>query len=140
MRGVAAMREGQKTKAARRLRREANTPEQAAWQTLRRLRSEGHPVRRQHPIGRFVVDFAVVSAQLVIEIDGGIHRLEDVATRDAAREAALKAMGWRVVRVAASEAFAADHLIERVRVEIERSASLRPPSPPTPLPQAGEGG
>ena len=133
------MREVQKTTTARRLRQNANTPEQVAWRTLRRLRAEGYPVRRQHPVGRFVVDFAVVNARLVIEIDGGVHGLAQVAARDAEREEALDAMGWSVLRVPAAEAFAADHLIERVREEIRRLRSSKPPSPPAPLPQAGEG-
>jgi very-short-patch-repair endonuclease len=41
------------TKGARRLRQSANFPEVAAWQTLRRLRAEGFPVKRQFPIGPY---------------------------------------------------------------------------------------
>ncbi|WP_375206766.1 endonuclease domain-containing protein [Hyphococcus sp.] len=60
-------------KRARHLRQTANLPEQRAWSALRTLRKHGFPVRRQHPIGPYVVDFAIVRERLVIEIDGGVH-------------------------------------------------------------------
>ena len=128
------MREGQKTGQARKLRRTANRPEQQAWATLRKLRAQGFPVRRQHPIGPYVADFAVVAERLVIEIDGGIHRLRE--REDERRQAAIEAMGWRVLRFGAQEALSADHLLARVTAALHADAA---PSPPAPLPQAGEG-
>ena len=104
-----------KAALARRLRRSSNLPEQAAWDVLRTLRADGFPVRRQHPVGRFVVDFAIVRARLVIEIDGGVHARADVAARDAERQAALEAMGWRVMRVNRDDALNTDVLLARVR-------------------------
>jgi very-short-patch-repair endonuclease len=95
---------------ARRLRQEANTPEQAAWSVLRELRAFGYPVRRQHPVGPFTVDFAIEKARLVIEIDGGIHALEEVRLRDAERQLLIESLGWRVLRVDAQTAVSGDHL------------------------------
>ena len=118
------MREGQKTRTARRLRRAANSPEQRAWQTLRQLRGEGLPVRRQHPIGPYVVDFAIVAERLVIEIDGGAHGIPGRADSDLRREAALEASGWQVIRFTAQEALSADFVLERLRLLLaERSSS-----------------
>ncbi len=102
-------------KRARRLRRAANAPEKAAWQALRSLREQGFPVRRQHPIGRFIVDFAIVKANLVVEIDGGVHRWAPVADRDAIREKEIAERGWRVVRVPAETAMSKDHLLALVQ-------------------------
>ncbi|MEZ5997310.1 MAG: endonuclease domain-containing protein [Hyphomonas sp.] len=99
---------------ARKFRQQANTPEQVAWQVLRELRRYGHPVRRQHPVGGYIADFAVVSARLAIEIDGGIHDQEAVAISDATRQADLERMGWRVLRVRAEEALHPDVLWARV--------------------------
>ena len=99
---------------ARRLRQDANTPEQIAWQTLRQLRQHGYAVRRQHPIGRYIVDFAIIKAKLVIEIDGGIHQLEAVRQRDAARQTKLEAMGWRVLRIDAQSALSEDYVFATV--------------------------
>ena len=103
---------------ARRLRKSANAPEDFAWQTLRTLREHGFPVRRQHPIESMIVDFAITKARLVIEIDGGIHKLPDVAHRDAERDALLKASGWDVLRIPAQEAFAPDHLLRLVQEKL----------------------
>ena len=51
--------------------------------------------RRQHPIGRYIVDFARTEHQLVIEVDGGQH--SDNAT-DMSRTAWLEDQGWNVLR------------------------------------------
>ena len=103
---------------ARSLRKSANTPEQVAWETLREFRKHGFPVRRQHPVGRFVADFAIVKAKLVIEIDGGIHNLPSIAERDAIRETAINENGWRVLRVDAATAMSRDHLCALVQNEL----------------------
>jgi very-short-patch-repair endonuclease len=112
------MRDGQKTKLARRLRQTAPTSEQRAWETLRQLRRYGLPVRRQHPIDRYVVDFAIVSKKLVIELDGAAHAIPGRAEKDAEREREIAAMGWRVLRLPAQFGFAPDALAERVLREI----------------------
>ena len=103
-----------KTYRARRLRQDANAPEQAACQTLRELRGHGFPVKRQYPIGAYIADFAIHRAKLVIEIDGGIHDREAVAAHDMVRQREIEALGWRVVRFTADEALSADVLWGRV--------------------------
>lgn len=99
---------------ARRLRQEMNVPERAAWETLRQLRRYGYPVRRQHPVGAFIADFAIPKAQLVVEVDGAIHEVEAVSARDEGRQAELEALGWTVLRFTAEEARDADLLWGRV--------------------------
>ncbi len=106
------------TNRARSLRKSANTPEQIAWEILREFRKQGIPVRRQHPIGKFVVDFAVVKAKLVIEIDGGVHALPWVAEKDVIREKEIVENGWRVLRVDAPTAMSKDHLCALVQNEL----------------------
>ena len=95
---------------ARHLRREANAPEQVAWEALRGLRAVGFPARRQHPIGGYVVDFAVVKARLVIEIDGSVHGSEQARADDATRQAEIERLGWRVLRLDAQDAMSRDHV------------------------------
>ena len=53
-------------------------------------------VRRQHPIGRHVADFAIPACKLVIEIDGGQHAVAVEA--DAKRTRSLNGHGYRVIR------------------------------------------
>ena len=71
-------------------------------------------MRRQHPIGPYIVDFAITREKLVIEIDGGIHKLEEIALRDAERDSFLKSEGWRVLRINASYALDEDYLLRRI--------------------------
>ena len=84
-----------KTRRARRLRRNATDAEQALWYALREL-DFPVKVRRQHPIGPYVVDFAIPAYKLVIEIDGGQHAQAMAA--DARRTRALNDRGYRVIR------------------------------------------
>jgi very-short-patch-repair endonuclease len=77
------------------LRRNTTDAERRLWAALRDRRLEGYKFRRQHPIGRFVVDFACTKHHLVIEADGGQH---DESLSDARRTAWLENQGWRVLR------------------------------------------
>ncbi|MFN7533916.1 MAG: endonuclease domain-containing protein [Brevundimonas sp.] len=86
------------TSRARGLRQSGGTAEARVWARLRGGAVDGWKLRRQHPVGRFVVDFACLPLRLVIELDGGVHGLDDVAARDAARQAEIEALGWTVVR------------------------------------------
>ncbi|MDJ1008858.1 MAG: DUF559 domain-containing protein [Paracoccaceae bacterium] len=80
---------------AKRLRREMTDAERRLWYHLRAHRFFGLSVRRQAPIGPYIVDFLIPSRRTVIEVDGGHH---DAAT-DAARTAFLNAKGYRVLRL-----------------------------------------
>lgn len=115
---VAAMKQRAHIALARSFRRSANAPEEAAWRALRKLRAQGFPTRRQHQIGRFVVDLAITRARLVIEIDGAIHKLSDVAENDTSRQKELEDAGWRILRIDAETAMSEDHLIARVQQEL----------------------
>lgn len=86
-------------------------PEDVAWQALCKLRAFGYPVRRQHPIGPYIADFAIQKAMLVIEIDGGVHSSAGARLRDVEREMYLKGLVWRVVRIDAQVALSADHVM-----------------------------
>ena len=69
------------TPVARRLRQDATDVEAALWQRLRGRQIEGAKFVRQFPIGPYVADFACRSARLVIELDGGVHRLREARMR-----------------------------------------------------------
>jgi very-short-patch-repair endonuclease len=83
-------------KRAKELRRDQTPAEQRLWAQLRRKHLYGLKFRRQHPIGRFIVDFCCISAKLVIEIDGDSHASQRDYDRD--RTAWLKDRGYRVIR------------------------------------------
>ncbi len=68
---------------ARGNRHSPTAAEERLWAALRGGRL-GVRFRRQHIIGRFIVDFYCPAARLVIEVDGPIH--EQTAAEDALRQ------------------------------------------------------
>jgi len=54
-------------------------------------------VRRQHPIGLYVVDFVSLEHRLVVELDGDSHNGR--AAYDLERQSQLELAGYRVLRV-----------------------------------------
>jgi very-short-patch-repair endonuclease len=78
-------------------------PEILLWQTLRGGQTGGVRVRRQHPVGAYVLDFYVGAARLAIEVDGTAHDLPDRVCRDQARDAWLATQGIRVLRINAAD-------------------------------------
>ena len=54
-------------------------------------------------MGPFYVDFICLTRGLVIEVDGAVHDDPAVAFADARRQAALEALGLRVLRFSAGE-------------------------------------
>jgi very-short-patch-repair endonuclease len=70
------------------------------WTLLRRGGLQGLHFRKQHPFGRFVLDFYCDEARLAVEVDGGIHDLEAKQAEDAERDAWLADHHVRVLRIA----------------------------------------
>jgi very-short-patch-repair endonuclease len=83
---------------ARQLRKNLTGVEKVLWKKLEKNNFENLRFRRQHPIGKFIVDFYCHELMLVIELDGGIHNRLEVAERDAGREIELEKLGLRVLR------------------------------------------
>jgi very-short-patch-repair endonuclease len=82
---------------AKRLRRKLTPAEQRLWEHLQRI--EGRHFRKQTSIGPHVFDFAELAARLIIEVDGGIHDLSAVKSRDAEKEAWAVSQGFTVLRI-----------------------------------------
>ena len=82
---------------ARQMRARATPAEAALWSRLRSRQLEGRRFRRQHAIGRYIVDFYCAERHLVVELDGDVHRQR--AAHDAQRDRHLRALGLRVLRL-----------------------------------------
>ena len=105
-----------RTDRARALRQSSGLAVGRVWERLRGGRIDGHKFRREHAIGPFYADFACDRLRLVIEIDGGVHELDEVKERDRLRQAALEALGWTVLRFTNDEALLEpERLVEAVR-------------------------
>jgi very-short-patch-repair endonuclease len=81
---------------AKELRRNQTPAERKLWARLRGKQLGGLKFRRQHPIGRCIVDFCCLARKLVIEIDGDSHAFQ--VEYDHARTAYLEERGYTVVR------------------------------------------
>jgi very-short-patch-repair endonuclease len=79
-------------------------PEVLLWRELRG--QDEVKFRRQHGIGKYVLDFYCANAKVCIEIDGMLHDMGDGPERDAERDAWLREQGIEVVRIPASDVLA----------------------------------
>lgn len=108
---------------ARRLRAEPTPAEARLWALLKDIRVPGAHFRRQAAIGPYVADFACLSRNLVVELDGGGHG----GRRDRERDAWMEAQGYRVMRFWNAELFENANGIAEVIAE-----ALRHPTPALP--------
>ena len=114
---------------ARRLRREQTPSEQQLWKLLRHV--SGAHFRRQAAVGPFVFDCADFGARLLIELDGGVHSLPDVALRDQAKSEWARVQGFKLLRLTNHDVWnRPDWLLDQVR-------AVRNAPHPCPSPQGG---
>ena len=83
-------------KRAKELRQEMTLAERCLWNRIRANQLGGWHFRRQQIINGFIVDFYCHKAELVIEVDGPIHRKQKV--EDAEREKMLSDLGLHILR------------------------------------------
>ena len=103
--------------AARDLRHNMTPAEELLWERLKLRRLNGLRFRRQHPIGRFILDFYCSEHKLVIEVDGPIH--ERQTEHDEARTEHLRSAGYTVLRFQNEEVIEeTDAVLEKILVAI----------------------
>jgi len=79
--------------------RELSTPvEKILWEELRNRRLGGFKFRRQHPLLDYILDFYCKEKQLAVEIDGSIHRVDEIHERDVQRSSRLIKHGIHILR------------------------------------------
>ena len=83
-------------KRSRALRSNMSFPEKKLWKALRRLSAH---IKRQAPIGPYIVDFVSHRKKVIIEVDGAYwHSLPGRTERDEKRTTWLEGQGYRVLR------------------------------------------
>ena len=102
-------------KLARKLRSEMTLPEVKLWTELRK-RPGGYKFRRQHPAGRFVLDFYCAAVRLAVEVDGQAHDAR--AAMDRQRSAWLRAQGIATTRIPART------IIEDIEAVVKRLVQI----------------
>ncbi len=103
---------------ARQLRRRVGDAERLFWGRTRNHRLAGFKIRRQVPIGPFIVDFVCNRVRLIIELDGDQHA--EAERYDAARTDYLERLGYSVMRFPTRDVLAdIDGVLAEVRAAIE---------------------
>jgi very-short-patch-repair endonuclease len=82
----------------RKLRRKLTPAEATLWRVLKKSQLSGRKFRRQHSVGRYILDFYCVEEWLAIELDGQVHRNYVAEAYDAERTVFLKNAGIKVLR------------------------------------------
>jgi len=109
-------------------------PEVLLFRELRK-RPDGLRFRRQHPAGRYVLDFFCPECRLAIEVDGEAHSRGDRPQRDRVRDEWVRSQGVAVLRIPASEILndldaVVRHIICIARGDYPSTACGGPPPPP----------
>jgi 5-methyltetrahydrofolate--homocysteine methyltransferase len=84
---------------AREMRKNMTEAESILWEKLRHKKLKNYKFRRQHAIGDYIVDFYCPEKAIIIEVDGGIHKVPDQCRYDQIRTSYLEELGLRVIRV-----------------------------------------
>lgn len=81
---------------AREMRSGMTDAEALLWKLLRNRRLAGAKFRRQHPIGRYILDFYCAKRKLCIELDGSQHG--EAVAYDQLRDQWLLGQGIQILR------------------------------------------
>jgi very-short-patch-repair endonuclease len=96
------------------------------WMRLRTKQIDGHRFRRQVPVGPYIVDFACLDAQVIVEVDGSQHLV--ALNRDPERTAELQARGFRVLRFWNNDVLEqTESVLEEIRLALLRTPTLQSP-------------
>ncbi|AQM67644.1 hypothetical protein Vca1114GL_01127 [Vibrio campbellii] len=99
------------------LRTNMPKPEEVLWQRIRR-KQLGVKFRRQHGIGRYIVDFYCAELNLVIEIDGDSHFSDEGKEKDTIRDSFMETLGIKVLR------FTNEEVMKQTESVLERLFNL----------------
>jgi very-short-patch-repair endonuclease len=93
---------------SRELRKNMTKAESLLWLKIRKQQLSGYIFNRQKIIGDYIIDFYCAKAKLVIEIDGGQHRSNEMVDSDKIRDDFLSSYRLKVLR------FANDQVINNI--------------------------
>ncbi|WP_244093331.1 DUF559 domain-containing protein [Brevundimonas naejangsanensis] len=102
-------------------------PRKFFWRLVRDRRFDNLKFRRQTPVAGAICDFACTEIRLVVELDGGVHKLHEA--QDVERDARLEQAGFMVLR-SGNEAFLSDPnvLLGAIRLRADQMWT-QPPHP-----------
>lgn len=108
------------------LRNDPTLAEQTLWKALKQSNLGGYKFRRQHSVGRYILDFYCPSQRLAVELDGDSHFTEEAIEYDRERTVFLNALKIRVLRFLNTDVHEnLDAVYERILEELKTTT----PSP-----------
>jgi len=108
---------------ARSLRLHQTDAENLLWLLLRN-RGLGFKFRRQHPVGKYFLDFYCPEVLLAVELDGGQHNRDVATLRDEQRTAEIRNLGIEVLRFWDHDVLKhTDAVLERIYKELTDRAA-----------------
>jgi very-short-patch-repair endonuclease len=99
------------------LRKKLTPAEATLWGLLKNKHLEGRKFRRQHSVGRYILDFYCSSEMLAIELDGEHHFSHEGQEYDQKRTEYLTSLKIRVIRFENEQIFQS---AEAVVLEIKK--------------------
>lgn len=106
---------------AKQLRQEATDAEEMIWQRLRNRQLAGLKFRRQHPFGKFILDFYCPERRVAIELDVAAHNRQP--EYDQLRQQMLEEAKIRILRLPNS--LISDNIAAALR-QIEAFCAVEP--------------
>jgi very-short-patch-repair endonuclease len=100
------------------LRKHLTPAEAAFWLLVKNSQLDGRKFRRQHSVGRYILDFYSPSERLAVELDGEVHFHEKAIEYDRERTVFMEQFGIKVLRFENQIVFKAPEKIKaRIREE-----------------------
>src|ERR1700759_3716216 len=118
---------------AKALRTNMTDAERKLWYLLRAHRFEGMKIKRQAPIGPYIVDFVSFDRRIIFEVDGGQHADSEADQR---RTRWLEGEGFRVLRFSNNEVLKNTNGVLETILSVLAVDYYPLPPPPPPLPAA----
>lgn len=105
---------------SKKMRNQPTEAESLLWDVLSNKKLEGYKFRRQHIIGNYITDFICLKTNLIVEVDGSIHQLQENKTSDKERTEWLENEGYRVIRFTNDEVLSnLDKVLEEIKQELK---------------------
>ena len=128
---------------AKEMRKEPTFEEAILWDEIRNRKLEDK-FRRQHLIGKYIVDFVCLEKKLIIEVDGGYHNIKEQIELDEERTFELEQKHlFKVIRFSNEEVkLEINKVLSTIKLELSNRKSqetTNPVSAPSPLEREGVG-
>jgi len=109
------------------LRHKQTQAEAKLWDLVRNRRCLNVKFRRQYSVDYYILDFYAPEIKLAIEVDGGVHNINDQQEYDRNREEYLESFGISIIRFTNEEILTKrEDVIRQIKQKINKLREQRP--------------